>query len=68
MLVAPLEPEVATYVNAHRAERDEDGHALVVRNGQGRVRKVTRVVNRALALAPGRSLVTGLEPRGRGIR
>jgi hypothetical protein len=29
MLVAALEAEVAAYVDAHRAERDQDGHALV---------------------------------------
>jgi transposase-like protein len=41
MLVAALEAEVAAYVEAHRDERDEHGHALVVRNGKGRTRKVT---------------------------
>src|SRR5258705_3401989 len=41
MLVAALETEVAAYVEAHRDERDGDGHALVVRNGKGRTRKVT---------------------------
>lgn len=41
MLVAALEAEVAAYVDAHRAKRDENGHALVVRNGKGRTRKVT---------------------------
>src|SRR5216110_1662493 len=41
MLVAALETEVATYLEAHRDERDGDGHALVVRNGKGRTRKVT---------------------------
>jgi hypothetical protein len=41
MLVAGLEAEVATDVDAHRAERDEDDHALVVRNGTGRTRRVT---------------------------
>ena len=41
MLVAALEAEVAAYVETHRDERDEDGHALVVRNGKGRTRKVT---------------------------
>jgi transposase-like protein len=28
-------------LEAHRDERDNDGHALVVRNGKGRTRKVT---------------------------
>jgi putative transposase len=40
MLVAALETEVAAYLEAHREERDDDGHALVVRNGKGRTRKV----------------------------
>ena len=41
MLVAALEVEVAAYVEAHRDTRDEAGHAQVVRNGRGRVRRVT---------------------------
>ena len=41
MLVAALETEVAAYLEAHRGERNEDDHALVVRNGKGRTRKVT---------------------------
>jgi len=41
MLVAALEAEVAAYVDAQRAERDADGHALVVPNGKGRTRTVT---------------------------
>jgi transposase-like protein len=41
MLMAALETEVAAYLEAHRDERDADGHALVVRNGKGRTRKVT---------------------------
>jgi transposase-like protein len=41
MLAAVLETEVAAYLEAHREERDADGHALVVRNGKGRTRKVT---------------------------
>ena len=39
MLVAALEAEVAAYVEAHRGTRDEVGHAQVVRNGRGRVRR-----------------------------
>ena len=31
MLLASLETEVAAYLEAHAAERDGDGHALVVR-------------------------------------
>jgi putative transposase len=41
MLMAALETEVAAYLEKHREERDDDGHALVVRNGKGRTRKVT---------------------------
>jgi hypothetical protein len=41
MLVAALETEVAAYVEAHGEERDDEGHALVVRNGKGRTRKIT---------------------------
>ncbi len=41
MLVAALETEVAAYLEAHHDERDDAGHALVVRNGKGRRRKVT---------------------------
>jgi len=41
MLVKALETEVATYLAAAADERDENGHALVVRNGKARGRKVT---------------------------
>jgi putative transposase len=41
MLLAALETEVAAYLEAHAAERDANGHALVVRNGKGRTRQVT---------------------------
>ena len=41
MLVAALEAEVTAYIERHRAERDERGHAQVVRNGKARARKVT---------------------------
>jgi putative transposase len=40
MLVTALEAEVAQYIETHQ-ERDEAGHALVVRNGKARARKVT---------------------------
>lgn len=33
MLTTALEVEVAEYVTSHQEERDENGHALVVRNG-----------------------------------
>ena len=41
MLLAALETEVAAYLEANAAERDGDGHALVVRNGKGHTRHVT---------------------------
>jgi putative transposase len=41
MLLAALEAEVATYIEAHREVRDEAGRAQVVRNGRGRARRVT---------------------------
>jgi putative transposase len=41
MLVAALESEVATYLEEHSDEHDEEDHALVVRNGKGRTRKIT---------------------------
>jgi hypothetical protein len=41
MLIAALEAEDAEYVDRHRTERDDRGHARVVRNGRARARKVT---------------------------
>lgn len=41
MLRAALDEEVASYVEAHKHERDAEGRALVVRNGKGRERKIT---------------------------
>ena len=41
MLAAALEVEVAAYLDAHHDERDTEGHALVVCNGEGRTRKIT---------------------------
>lgn len=40
MLVQALETEVRDYLEAARDERDENGHALVVRNGYAREREV----------------------------
>lgn len=40
MLAEALEAEVADYVEAARGQRDEQGHALVVRNGHANERKV----------------------------
>lgn len=41
MLVAALEAEVEDYISTHREERDEEGRALVVRNGHARERQLT---------------------------
>lgn len=41
MLAVALELESDAYVARHRGERDKRGHALVVRNGKARPRKVT---------------------------
>lgn len=41
MLQAALEAEVAAYLERFRGKRDERGHALVVRNGKARPRRVT---------------------------
>ena len=32
MLIEALQAEVDSYIERHRSERDEQGHALVVRN------------------------------------
>ena len=40
MLAQALEAEVEAYLDAARDQRDERGHALVVRNGRGRERKI----------------------------
>ena len=41
MLAAALEAEVASYLDDHQGERDEQGHRLVVRNGRAQPRTVT---------------------------
>jgi len=41
MLAVALELEVEAYLAKHTSARDERGHALVVRNGKARARKVT---------------------------
>lgn len=41
MLIEALRTEADAYVERHRGERDQQGHALVVRNGQARARKLT---------------------------
>ena len=40
MLALALQAEVNEYINRHEGERDENGHALVVRNGRSRERTV----------------------------
>jgi Transposase, Mutator family len=40
MLAQALEAEVGAYIEAARDQRDEHGHALVVRNGRAREREV----------------------------
>lgn len=41
MLIEALQAEADDYVERHRGERDEHGHALVVRNGRAQPRKLT---------------------------
>jgi len=41
MLAVALEAEVDAYLERHRSCRDERDHALVVRNGHARARRVT---------------------------
>jgi putative transposase len=41
MLIEALKAEADDYIERHRRERDEQGHALVVRNGRGRSRQLT---------------------------
>jgi putative transposase len=41
MLMEALQAECDAYVERHGGERDEQGHALVVRNGRARARKLT---------------------------
>jgi transposase-like protein len=43
MLAAALRAEVAEYLGAAEGDRDEQGHALVTRNGTARPREVVTV-------------------------
>ncbi len=52
MLAAALEAEVAEYLELAGAERDEHGHALVVRNGRAREREVVTVAGAVPVAAP----------------
>ena len=52
MLMEALEAEVSEYVERHRAERGEDGRALVLRNGRARARQVTTGTSKVEVQAP----------------
>ncbi len=52
MLAAALEAEVDAYLAEFSGERDEDGHALVARNGHARRRKVQTVAGAVPIRAP----------------
>lgn len=52
LLAAALEAEVAVRIEALIDERDEQGHALVVRNGHARERQVTTVAGAISVTAP----------------
>jgi putative transposase len=52
MLAIALEAEVDTYLERHRGDRDEQGRALVVRNGYARGRKVVAGAGEIKVTAP----------------
>ena len=52
MLAFALEAEVDAYLERHQGDRDEQGHALVVRNGRARPRSVTTPAGAIDVLAP----------------
>ena len=52
MLAAALEAEVDAYLAGVRDERDENGHALVTRNGHARPRSVQTVAGAVAIRAP----------------
>ncbi|MGO1267518.1 MAG: IS256 family transposase [Microbacterium gubbeenense] len=52
MLAAALQAEVASYVDAHADEVDENGHRLVVRNGYHDAREVTTAAGAVPVTAP----------------
>jgi putative transposase len=52
MLLAALDAEVADYVERHRSERDESGHAMVVRNGKARPRTIATGAGAIAVSAP----------------
>jgi transposase-like protein len=52
MLAAALRAEVAEYLEAAESQRDDEGHALVTRNGTARPRKVVTVAGAVQVVAP----------------
>ena len=52
MLQAALEAGLSAYVAAHQDEREEQGRAMVVRNGRARGRKVTSGAGTLTVQAP----------------
>src|ERR687885_2847224 len=52
MLLAALKAEVDEYLAQHADQRDEAGHALVVRNGVAEPRKVTTTAGELAIQAP----------------
>jgi len=52
ILAVAMEEEVEAYVAKYSQERDEEGHALVVRNGKARPRKVTLGAGTVTLTAP----------------
>jgi transposase-like protein len=52
MLLAALKAEVDQYVAEHAEHRDENGHALVVRNGVAEPRRVTTAAGELAVQAP----------------
>lgn len=52
LLMAALEAEVSDYVERFRGDRDDTGHALVVRNGRAKSRKIRTGVGTLEVEAP----------------
>ena len=52
MLLTALKTEVDEYVASHAGMRDDEGHALVVRNGVAEPRKVTTAAGELEIQAP----------------
>ena len=53
MLAEALQAEVEAYIAAHAAERDENGHRLVVRNGSHQSREVLTSAGAVQVTVPG---------------